>query len=339
VTEDVFIDARRARWNASSGTGVYANRLVAHLPGAGLSVRVLDDSRLVDLRGTRPSLGSRLLRWPRKLASDLVEVPLASVGARLTHLLYPEAAARRPFVVTVHDLDVVERGMGHAFSARYYGWRTRAAVRSAERVICVSGETASAVARVLGRTDGVRVVHQGIDWPSEPISPERGGGPTFLYSGGFATRKNVAALFVAWQLFRRESEGTLLVTGRPPAQGGLLPDGVRPLGVVSRERLWRLTAGATAVVYPSVREGFGFPVLEGALLGRPVVCGRVGIVPELPPGLVLDVDVTDPEAIAAGLRDAASGWTPDAAAVRRAREHFTWSRCADETVAVYREVL
>jgi glycosyltransferase involved in cell wall biosynthesis len=337
---DVLLDTRRRTWNPSSGTGVYAARLAdeAGAVDSGLEISFLDRSRFVDMSQTSQSTIHRLARWPRKLASDLVEVPARSASARLTHLLYPEGMALGRFVVTVQDIDVIEGGPSHALSSKYYAWRTVALAKGAARVLCPSRQTASGLERILGSAHNIDVVHLGVDVPvvAETVVAAR---PYLLYTGGSAARKNVSSLFAAWDLVRREFSGELLITGGFSDWPHALPPGVRRLGVVSRDRLWGLYATAAAVLYPSPKEGFGFPVLEGALLGRPVICGCVGIVPELEPGLVLTTDVRSSKEIAAAVFEALSGWTPDPVAVDRARAHFTWRRCAEETLGIYRSLL
>jgi glycosyltransferase involved in cell wall biosynthesis len=92
-------------------------------------------------------------------------------------------------------------------------------------------------------------------------------------------------------------------------------------------------------VYPSLFEGFGFPVIEPLVVGTPVVCGTVGVVRELPSDAVLTVDQTSAGDIARGVREAVEGWCPPSSAVAWARQRFTWSRCATETADIYRSLL
>lgn len=342
MTNTVFLDARRAGWNPSSGTGVYARRLLdelARLPQSELRFLALEHSQL--LPGTIEAPRSALSRWPRKLASDLGEVPWMARRADLTHLLLPEGfSPRRGHVVTIQDLDVVLRGGAHARSTSYYGWRTARLARSARAVVCPSAQTAQLVADVLGRTTDVHVVHLGVDLPdlgTPPPSPPDSA-PYFIYSGGFAARKNVDVLLEAWEQLQRCRPARLVITG-DPRSWPVLPRNVELTGSVGRSTYWDLCRHAAGILYPSAREGFGFPILEGALLGKPVICGPVGIVPELPEGLVLVVDIHNPRAIAGGLEAALDGWRPNESAVQIARSHFSWQRCAAEMAAIYARYL
>jgi len=72
-------------------------------------------------------------------------------------------------------------------------------------------------------------------------------------------------------------------------------------GFIAPEDLPLLYAGATALVCPSLTEGFGLPVLEAMACGTPVVCARAGALPEVAGDAALYVDPADVRSIAAGL--------------------------------------
>lgn len=331
----VFLDGRRARWNSTTGTGVYARRLIDQLATIpGIDIRALEASRLVDLAAPVRASSGRIARWAAKLASDLIEVPIAARGSAVRHMLYPEAWLPGPSVTTIQDLSVLDERFRDARSAIYYsGWH-RLAARTAAWIICPSRLTADQLAARFGRSERVAVIHHGIDrpeglaWKADRVSPY------VVYAGGFARRKNISILLEAWTSHARRIQGELLITGG--GFGALPVAHIRATGRVSRDELWRLYSRCTAVVYPSLAEGFGFPAIEAAALGVPVVCGPTGVVPELPPGLVRTVDVSSAAAVAGGLANVLDGWRPDEDAVRWARDHFTWQRCARGTAEVYR---
>lgn len=120
---------------------------------------------------------------------------------------------------------------------------------------------------------------------------------------------------------------------------------VRRLGYVEEDELPLLYAGAHAFAFPSLYEGFGLPVLEAMASGVPALTSNVSSLPEIARDaegdVALTVDPLDEHALRDGLQRLLedSGWRRDATArgIVRARA-FTWTRCVDETVAVYREV-
>jgi alpha-1,3-rhamnosyl/mannosyltransferase len=116
----------------------------------------------------------------------------------------------------------------------------------------------------------------------------------------------------------------------------------RVLYYVDDEELAALYAAARAVLYPSLYEGFGLPIAEAMASGSPVLTSNVGCMREIAEGAGLLVDPTDVAGIADGMRrlieDEAECEARRAAGLRRAAQ-FTWQRCAEATLEVYRQVL
>jgi alpha-1,3-rhamnosyl/mannosyltransferase len=117
---------------------------------------------------------------------------------------------------------------------------------------------------------------------------------------------------------------------------------VRPLGFVSEDELSILYASASMLVYPSLYEGFGLPPLEAMSSGTPVIVSNRSTLPEVvgPAGIMID------PADAAALRDAILRldedrpyWEDRRLACLAQAARFSWSRCARETIAIYRSVL
>ena len=114
------------------------------------------------------------------------------------------------------------------------------------------------------------------------------------------------------------------------------------LGSVREEQLRTLYAGAIALMYPSLYEGFGLPLVEAMACGVPVIASHAASMPEVlgDAGILLDpadrqawtnaiVDVASSDQMRARLR---------AAGLRRSTE-FTWARTARLTLGAYRRVL
>ena len=113
---------------------------------------------------------------------------------------------------------------------------------------------------------------------------------------------------------------------------------VRVLGYVSDDHRADLLAGALALAYPSLYEGFGHPPFEAMAAGIPVLAGRAGSLPEVVADAALLVDPRDDEALADGLVRIASDDALRSTLRPRGRERvgdFPWSRATDELVALY----
>jgi glycosyltransferase involved in cell wall biosynthesis len=240
-------------------------------------------------------------------------------------LLYPA-----PLVVTIHDLAVLRHPETFNRWTREYSraFLPRLA-RSATRVIAVSQFTAREAVELLGvDSQRVRVIPHGVEAPFEADGPAEEG-DYVLAVGTLEPRKNLPRVVLA-----AERAGVdLRVVGQP----GWGDVGVESAGFVSDDELARLYRGAACLVYPSVYEGFGLPVLEAMACGTPVVTSRNTALAELAGGAAVLVDPLDVDAIAAGIAEAAGKRDAlRAAGLERARS-FTWEAAAGATAKVYRE--
>lgn len=117
---------------------------------------------------------------------------------------------------------------------------------------------------------------------------------------------------------------------------------VRPLGFVTDDELANLYSGATALVYPSLYEGFGLPPLEAMACGTPVITSNVSSLPEVGGTAAVMHDPMDTEALRNAMKrfiDDAEFWLKKADASVKQAALFSWERCAKETIAVYRAAM
>ncbi len=225
-------------------------------------------------------------------------------------------------------------------------------LRRADAVICVSEFSAREASDLLGIRD-VHVVHNGVDdryFDAEPLGPMAlralGIDRAFvLHAGGAALRKNLDALAAAWPLIRRERPDLVLALAGPPhphrtALFGGMP-GVRMLGRLDDELMPGIVAAASALVVPSLYEGFGLPVLEGFAANVPVVAANTSSLPEVAGSSAILVE-PDAAAIASGVIDATSGDSSLNSMVRAARARaaeFTWERCVTRHAKIWAGLL
>ncbi len=239
--------------------------------------------------------------------------------------------SRAPLVVTVHDLAVLRHpGTFNQWTRRYSRLAVPRVARAARLVIAVSEFTRRELVEVIGLPEGrIRVVPNGVGAPFEPAGPAAEG-EYVLAVGTLEPRKNLAAAQQAAQQL-----GVELRVAGARGWGGVEVDGW--LGPVSDEELAALYRGARCLVYPSLYEGFGIPVLEAMACGTPVVTSIGGATEEVAGGAAVLVDPNDPQAVADGIEHAIA--RRDELVPRgleRARA-FTWERVAAETWHVYEE--
>jgi glycosyltransferase involved in cell wall biosynthesis len=237
-----------------------------------------------------------------------------------------------PLVVTVLDLAVLRHpGMFNQWSRHYSRLAVPRVVQAAAAVITISEFTKSEVVDVLGTPpEKVHAIPIAVEAPFGAEGP-RAEGNYVLAVGTLEPRKNLALV----QQAARALAVPLRVVGAR-GWGGVDVDGW--VGRVSDDELAALYRGARCLVYPSLYEGFGLPVLEAMACGAPVVTSRGGATEEVAGGAAVLVDPLDPAAIVAGIEDALS--RPDelrAKGLERAKA-FSWDRVAQETGAVYEQV-
>jgi glycosyltransferase involved in cell wall biosynthesis len=236
-----------------------------------------------------------------------------------------------PVVITVHDLAVLRHpGMFNQWSRRYSRLAVPRVAQGARRLIAVSEFTRRELVELLRvPEERIRVIPNAVGEPFGPDGP-RSEGDYVLTVGTLEPRKNLAA---ALQAARQLGVELRIVGAR--GWGGVEADGW--LGRVSDEELARLYRGARSLVYPSLYEGFGIPVLEAMACGTPVVTSAGGATEEVAGGAAVLVDPLDPASIAAGLEQAASRREELAARGLERARGFTWERVAAETWKVYEE--
>ncbi len=152
--------------------------------------------------------------------------------------------------------------------------------RSARIVIVPSEFVRERAVHFLGLDPArVRVIHHGID--HERLTPgDEPREPFLLYPARPWPHKNHARLYEAFSLLRRERPGLRLVlTGG--GHEGAVPAGVEVLGNVPDAELVSLYRRASALVFPSLYEGFGLPPLEAMACGCPVACSNAASLPEV----------------------------------------------------------
>jgi glycosyltransferase involved in cell wall biosynthesis len=303
-----------------------------HLTGAGTArylrnlLVALEREPGIELRGHCFPGTSQPAKVARDTAWYLGALPVASRRDDVLHL----PGHRGPLVVTIHDLAVFR--YPDAFNRWTRGYSRLLLprlARAATRVIAVSEFTAREAVELLGVDEQrVRVIPHGVGTPFVPNGPATDGNYV-LAVGTVEPRKNLERLEQA-----ASSAGVSLRIVGAPGWGSVE---TQSSGFVADEELARLYRGAAALVYPSLYEGFGLPVLEAMASGTPVVTSTGSAPAELADGAAVLVDPLDVEAIAAGIGDAIARRDELRAAGLERSRGFTWEAAARATAEVYRE--
>ncbi len=268
-----------------------------------------------------------------------------------------------PSIVTVHDLiPLVLRGPYLGPKSWLWMQAHRAACRRASLVIAVSECTRDDVARIwkISR-ERIEAVPEGVSPRYRPVEGgplekilERCGirRPYLLYIGGFDPRKNIGNMLLAYKRFLLAGgEAAMVLCGDVGGFADYLADEIAELGLggsvllpgfVADEDLPALYSGALALVFVSVYEGFGLPLLEAMACGTPVLASDVSSIPGVVGDAALLVDPLDPTAIAGGLTLLAEDPDTRARLVEKGLSRssgFTWEKTAARIRELYEEVL
>lgn len=290
------------------------------------------------------------LRWPPvERATGPVDVVHA------TAIAIPPT--RAPLVVTIHDLAfLAEPDHATRHGGRFFRRGTELARRHA-RLVLVPSEATAAECRDAGfDPDRIRLVPWGVDVRTvddDDIAAVRSrhglSRPYVLFVATIEPRKNLGAVIAAMVTLAGRDLDLVLVgpDGWNEDLDGRLRSlegsgiGVRRLGFVAPDELPALYAGCAAFCFPSLREGFGLPVLEAMAHGAPVVTSSGTATAEVAGGDALLVDPRDHEQVGAALARVLDdpGLADDLRRRGRARAaSFTWDRTAELTAAAYAEV-
>ncbi|HKR47625.1 MAG TPA: glycosyltransferase family 1 protein [Paraburkholderia sp.] len=272
---------------------------------------------------------------------------------------------RGPTVTTVHDVSWVRHPECHpVHRLSHLRANFPRALRHADRVIVVSEFVKQELMACFPVDESrIDVVYNGVTERFRPHTRDETAevlaryglahGGYFAAVGTLEPRKNLHTALAAHmrlpQAVRRSMplaligvEGWLTDSLHAVLSASVADGTVRKLGYVPDSDIPALTAGARAIVYPSIYEGFGLPVLEAMASGVPALCSTAPALREVAGSAALFCKPTDVDAFTEAMRelidDDALCARLGAAGTERARL-FSWARTATETLAVYRKVL
>ena len=250
----------------------------------------------------------------------------------------PPAPSGVPLVQTMFDLQHLDLpqffSRAQLMYRKYFYERT---ARKAAAVITISEFSKDRIIHHLGVPhERVFVAHLGVD--TSAFTPYLGERENFLlYPATAGGHKNHARLIAGVGILRkRDPTLRLVLTGGALGLLGTLPDWVEARGLVPVEELRSLYGSARALVFPSLYEGFGLPLLEAMAAGCPVVSSNAGSLPEICGDAAVLFDPHDPSDLARAVTEAV-GRSADLQRLGLERVgQFSWERCTEVHEQAYR---
>lgn len=278
--------------------------------------------------------------------TEQVEIPFASRYSDLVHFptIFAPVVLPKKYVVTIHDL--IHLRYPQLFSrttGAYYSIFVKRLVNGAARLLVGDWRTRDDLERFFNMDrERVRVIPLGYD-PTLVDIPPRVGQPYLLYVGNHRAHKNLATLVAAWDALPPDIDIDLALTGAedielPRRHGGRK---LVFLGDLSPQETAETIRGATALIQPSLAEGFGLPVLEAIVRRVPVIAAEDAY-PGFLKAFVGRFDALNVPALRSLLEEVVRspqrlrGLAIEGEEIAR---EYTWDRFATKVAAVYRETL
>ena len=364
----IAIDARVVLENHGHGIARYTEEFLRHL------LLLQSDFSFVILVNRKSPLLK--LQWPPHIRLQLLktgwidfllgQIELACVLWKLKPDLFHSPSfivpflSNRPLVTTIHDLNHVVLSENYSiFHRLYYSFFLARKIRSAKSVITVSQFSREEIVRFFGIPKSqVAVIHNGIDAAFRPMTSADAAMLAHFKSrfelpdnyilsiGNRKPHKNICRMVEAYCKARIDEPLVLLTDFDPRileiAQSYNKKHKIYFLRFVTNEELPYVYSMARVFVYPSLYEGFGFPPLEAAACGIPVVVSNRTSLPEVMADCAVYVNPEDIDDIARGIELALQNSPDRQQRVQGGLElvkRYSWKRLAEETLGIYGAIL
>lgn len=339
------------------GIGRYIAELVMHLQEIDKEteyVIFLQKENFHDFVIKRKNFSKRLVSVPLHTLKEQWAFPKEILLAKVQAMHYPHVSvplwSRVPFLVTVHDLTLLENKHGLAFVVSRHMFEH--AVYKSRHIVAVSEATKrNILTHFRVKPQKISVVYQGV----QELPQEKGvhgkqmdvHEPYILAVGNMYPHKNHAVLLRALQACGDIPHLQLVFAGRYDVFAEKLKRYGEELGVSQKVRfihaptdgeIHNLISNAALLAHPSHHEGFGIPPLEAALLKTPIAVSDIPVFHETLGKGVQFVPADDALAWAAVMRHAVQEpetWKPLIISASRQAKRYNWEECAKEMKEVY----
>lgn len=356
------IDASSTAKRGHGGIDNYIRLLIANLAGIDSENKYYICYKFSRLKNRKyflpvpaPNFKIKIVQEPFSFIFDKIDLYHG------TDIYVPDYKCKK--IATIHDLFSL---VSDKFSSERFRERKiqlyQKAVKRSDMLICVSESTKKDLMNLLDVTEErVRVIYEGVGGEYYPRDQEEQekvrtkynlARDYFLFVGVPSVRKNTPALLRCFsKIVKKENDSLqLALVGKMLSASEEISklinefqprENLRVLNYVEENDLAALYSGAKALVFPSLYEGFGLPVLEAMACGAPVLTSNVSSLPEITGDAALLADPYNEEDIEAGmtklLNDEGLRMHLKDKGFARAKA-FSWRKMAEQTLECYREL-
>lgn len=278
----------------------------------------------------------------KALAPDVYHYP---------HLDAPVFTGKIPVVATIHDVNSKGniKKMDDRFGLKqaYIQRAIKTTLKKADAVLFVSDSVRKEVLENYNAqafAQKCKRIYNGIETDFNAITPDAAENlrnqlkikaPYLLFVGQIREHKNIRRIMKAFELFHQQQPAyQLVIVGHNYLNLDLSATHITQIDRVDNTALKALYEGCKALLFPSLFEGFGFPILEGFSFGKPVVTTFYGATAEVGGKLAELVDPLSEEAIAEGIEKALASTDKSAERIQYAQS-FSWQKHVQELREVY----
>lgn len=299
------------------------------------------------------------LALPRQLKKDKID--LLFVPAHVIPFLY-----RGKAVMTVHDLAF--KYFSNTYSAKelkYQEWAVTSAIKKGADFLVPSETTKNDLLKFYQvAAERVHLVYHGFDyqnfqkdlshWP-ELCAKYQISEKYFVTVGRVETKKNNLNMIKAFELFKKETgdqdSQLVFLMGKPgfgyeqikaAADASLYKDDIKFLGYLSRSELRTILSGGRVFLFPSLYEGFGFPILEAMAVNIPLITSNYGAMAEIAGDGALLVDPLNVSELAMAMKNLMSDEELRQSLLAKANlilPRFTWEKAAELTMKAFLKIM
>lgn len=276
--------------------------------------------------------------WFSKRGFDIIHLPNAIPIIRKSTI---------PIITTIHDVAEF-RGFRHTgLHNRFRKWVLEKCVGNSDSIITVSNSSYDEICNFLNvKESNLKVVYPGL-----PLSISNNTVPLnnqikkqFIYFSSLATNKNTQRVLQAFKMFNSDERYILRIIGKIPNKIRLqeYSSKIIVMNNLSNDKLIEQYLSSIALIYPSLYEGFGFPVLEALSLGVPVITSRVTSMPEVAADAAIYIDPEDVSSIANAMNEIAQNTDLRSQLIAKGFERsklFNWTTAAKETTKIYKKTV